>query len=422
MTHFNTLKKCFLVLAGLSLLQMAYGQKNFLPGYMITLEGDTITGQLDYRNWEKNPRKINFKNYNGGEVVAYYPNDIKSFALEGEYYISATVEKEVSPTKTNNLETRPELIFETETVFLQTLILGEKSLYFHKDKTGRENFYILQDGQFILLEYKKYQKRKEDRTLIREVKKYSGQLVIYLSDCSNIVSLMSGVEYNIPSMKKLFDKYYDCIEEKPEFKRVPEKVSFKFGIMAGSTLTTLKINISGSPGYTDADYTTSFNPTGGVMLEMYMPKRLRRWSLNNEVLYTYYDIQGHYDDSLEENYVGILDTYFRYSHIKINTLVRYTFPVKLARFYLNAGISNGVVVASSNRFQQLKEVGGEGLIGGGPVRGAPTNYEHGFLLGLGGNYKKFFLEARIEKGNGLSKLEQRGAYINRYYLMLGYLF
>ena len=420
--RYMNLKKSILVIATLVFVQLAFGQKNFQPGYIVTLEGDTVKGQIDYRNWAKTPEKVKFQNQAGGEAVTYRPDNIQSFSVEGEYYVSATVKTEVSSTKINNLDTHAELIFEAGTVFLQAIIIGEKSLYQYKDKVGRENFYIFQDGEFTLLEYKKYLKRKEGKALIREVKRYSGQLMIYLSDCSDIVSIMSRVEYRTPSLKKLFGKYYDCIEGKPDFEQVLEKVSLNFGIMAGSTISTLKVDVERRPSYSDADYTASFNPTGGVMLEIYMPKMLRRWSLNNEVLCTFYDIQGHYDDYLEENEVGIFDTHFRYSYVRINTLVRYARPVKSAHFYLNAGVTNGFIITGSNRFYQLREVGGKDLIGEGLAIPWPRNYEQGYIVGIGGVYKKFFLDIRMEKANGISQIVQVGTYITRYFMMLGYRF
>jgi len=37
-------------------------QSNFLTGHFINIAGDTIHGEIDYRNWDKNPNKITFRN------------------------------------------------------------------------------------------------------------------------------------------------------------------------------------------------------------------------------------------------------------------------------------------------------------------------------------------------------------------------
>lgn len=397
-------------------------QANYIPGQIILSKGDTLTGYIDYRNWEKNPDRINFIRQPNGAKTIYGPQDVMGFVVEGDYYLSATVKREVSPYRVNALETHSTLVFEAETVFLQALILGEKSLYIYKDKTGHENFYIDPDGQLNLLEHKKYLKRNGDRLLIREVKTYSGQLAIYLQDCPDSFSLIDGVEYQRSSLKRLFKKYYECIGEQPGFERVSEKLSLKFGVLAGSTYTTLKMDAPGFPQYSDAEYTTSINPTGGIMLELFMPGKLKRWSLSNELLYTSFNIEGQYDDRLDRNEFGIYNAYYKYSHIKMANLIRYGISVNKVNFYLNAGISNGIVISEENRFERTEGSNRPGLPREGPGVPDSRKHEQAYILGGGILYKKFLLDLRMEKGNGISYFVQLGTYTSRYYFMLGYRF
>lgn len=133
----------------------AYGQENFLPGYIIDLKGDTTKGFIDYRNWDKNPKDVVFRNDTDGIKSTYKPLDIREFRVLDELYEGAIVEIETSPVLTAKLKPDPELYFAIDTTFLQTVIRGTKSLYYLKDRTGKSHFYT-KDSLFRLLIYKRY--------------------------------------------------------------------------------------------------------------------------------------------------------------------------------------------------------------------------------------------------------------------------
>ncbi len=46
-------KKYSTLLTALILVIASYGQKNYLPGYIVTAANDTMKGYIDYRNWKK---------------------------------------------------------------------------------------------------------------------------------------------------------------------------------------------------------------------------------------------------------------------------------------------------------------------------------------------------------------------------------
>ena len=176
-------------------MQFCFSQENFLPGYIVTLKGDSTHGFVDYRNWERNPGKITFLDKIDGEKINYSPFDIKLFRVLDEIYVSAIVETEVSPVKISMLRFNPELQIVADTVFLQTMIQGIKSLYHYKDSDGKDNLYIKQNECFDLLVYKKYLKIYEGASVVLENKKYTGQLTVYLQDCQQILSKIYSTAY-----------------------------------------------------------------------------------------------------------------------------------------------------------------------------------------------------------------------------------
>jgi hypothetical protein len=153
------MKKRFLsVCTFLFLLIYGYSQQNYLPGTIVRLKGDTLRGFINYQNSEKNPLNIYFKTDLNHEPDIYSPQEVQSFRVADEMYISATVSLYEGFYRTQELGNSPEVLLGTGTVFLQALVRGNKSLYYLKDNEGREQFYVELDSRYELLIYHKYLK------------------------------------------------------------------------------------------------------------------------------------------------------------------------------------------------------------------------------------------------------------------------
>ncbi|MCS4434139.1 hypothetical protein [Aquiflexum gelatinilyticum] len=165
-----------------------FAQSNFLSAKIVNAIGDTIQGEIDYRNWDKNPNKITFKSLDQKEILEFTPKDIQSFLVSDEVYLSARVETE--RIGNNQFDQSPTIETTLETVFLQTIIAGEKSLFLYKNEASRENFYIKDNGEYYLLKYKKYNKVQTvngaTRSYTAENKFFLGQLGAYLNGCPDI--------------------------------------------------------------------------------------------------------------------------------------------------------------------------------------------------------------------------------------------
>ncbi len=58
------MKKILFLLFCILVYSNVFSQKNYLPGYIINNEKDTIKGYINYRNWNINPKKISFRGTN----------------------------------------------------------------------------------------------------------------------------------------------------------------------------------------------------------------------------------------------------------------------------------------------------------------------------------------------------------------------
>ena len=399
-------------------------QENYVSGYMINKNKDTIKGYIDYKNWKFPPKKIYFKKTLAENSRLFNPNNIQEFGVAEDIYVSAVVESENSLSKTNRLTKEREPNITLDTTFLQALVQGEKSLYFYKNEIGKENYYLKNDDKFELLVQKKYTTNQGDKRVIAENKKYRSQLRLYLYDCPSIQQKIRKTTYTYSSLMKLFDAFYECSNIAPNYAVYKEKVLTKFGLVAGITSTSL--NFTGDEGFaylTEPKFNSSINPTFGVSIEFILPRNLKKWSLYNELLFTSFNYEATYNDFESENRNATHTTELGYSYLKINTLFRYALSTGAVATYFNTGFSNGLVFSeianytkedsvfyafeTSNEGKALTEI---------------KSYEIGFIVGLGANYKNFSLEFRFDRGNGLSRFLYLNSSTKKYSLLLGYQF
>ena len=408
-----------------------YSQKNFIPGFVINQSGDTIHGFIDYQNWSKNPNIINFQHAMGGEILKYSPLDIRAFGVLDEIYKSATVKVDNSSIKT--ISETPVFEFRTDTIFLQTLIQGTKSLYLYKDKNDQENFYIFSNTTFELLEYKKYIKKDAmGHMFLIANKRYIGQLKYYLNDCPEIDTKLKNIDYTQEKIQALFIYYYDKQKQKITFKRTNEKIKTEIGIIAGANMIDLKF-VTSSPAFDPlpkAKFANTISPTAGLFINIVIPRNEGRWSVYNELVYSRYNTSAVYNNYQSDDNYQIHHYKVDISYGKVNGMIRYKYPLGKLNAFANAGFSFGFIIDEMNSDSINRQYDGsntwelENIITDVSINNpfASKKYELGALFGIGLNYKRFFTELRFEGGTGFSPFPTLQINANRYNLLVGYRF
>ncbi len=418
-----------LVFVTLLMFQNAYSQRNYLPGQIFKLNGNTINGFIDCRNWDKNPDQINFKErITDIGSITFKPSEVNGFSVNDEYYESAAVKEETSLTTTYD----EQLNLITDTVFLQVMYKGFKSLYYLKNKNGKELFYIKRDNFFDLLVYKTYYKNgntgnvdlqntttanqyTNGSKILVENEKFRGQLLSYLQDCPNIQSRLNQTKYRKESLDKLFEYYYRTTAIPIEFQKKTEKIKAALGLLTGTAFSSIKFNDSDSHlNLVNSDFSTSTDFTAGVYCEFVFPRNQGKWTAPNELIYTSYC----FDSSVDE---GLFTYHYRlgYSYIKLNNLIRYNYQVGKLLLFANAGISNGFTIKETNYSRRESDIN---VYDPEKAIGETRKYEQGYLLGVGAKLKKVLIEYRIEKGNGMSAYSFLKSSTTRQYFILGYRF
>jgi hypothetical protein len=124
--------KKLLVLVLLTINTSIFAQVEFRPGYVILNSGDTLTGEIDFRDDKIMTKTCRFRENKKSEFREFSPIEIQGYRLtNGKYYISQELP-------------------EGGRVFLEYLVNGKLSLYYDRDEKG-DHFYIKKEGDIIRL-------------------------------------------------------------------------------------------------------------------------------------------------------------------------------------------------------------------------------------------------------------------------------
>ena len=200
----------FLLMVFLSNFHIVKFQENYVSGNIIKNSGDTVTGFISFDQRVNTPSFISFKINENDNASEFKPSQIKEFCTKDDRYVSAFSEVLMSGTDIEKIGTAPSIKTRTDSIFLEILIRGHKSLFYNKSPEGQDNFYILHNNSYQLLAYNKYYRINNGARIFTENNRYLGQLGAYLSDCKKVQNYLHGVNYTRGSLKSLFLKYYEC--------------------------------------------------------------------------------------------------------------------------------------------------------------------------------------------------------------------
>lgn len=416
------MNKVLIVMLCLMAYFQGHTQKNYISGYIVKMEGDTVKGFVNYSNWDVNPDKVEFKIGENEKPTLFSPDDIAGFGVANEIYASAKVQTEISPIDIQKINFNKEFETQYETAFLQALVVGHKSLFLYKNKEGRYYYYIKENTKFELLLYKKYLVAQDAKRLIRENKFFVSQLMSYLSDCSSTHTKLKNIEYKKESLTKLMEHYYQCTSTDATFVRKSESAKFEYGVLVGGTLTSLSYRSRFLPYLENAGFKPSLSPSVGGFLELILAKNQNKWSFYNELLFTSYNVKGSYLDYKNDNEYSNYNPEIGYLHININNLIRYKYKVGNSSIFLNGGVATALSLKETNNNKVETKFFGSQKVEEKKVLDETRKYDIGLCVGGGLLYKKYSVELRYKQGNGNSIYPILNSNTRTIYLLLGYRF
>ncbi len=158
-------------------------QLKYSKGYVITLKGDTLKGEI-----ESNPKKeldlykkLKFRAGKGLPIKNFVPERVREYKIDSVVFVSTVIED--------------------EPVFVKRLLTGTYNVYEGRTELseGLPDYFFEKDGKIIVIQDKPKQFKK--------------QLIPIMSDNTEIVKAIEEERYNFGSLLELFKEYNNSAQK-----------------------------------------------------------------------------------------------------------------------------------------------------------------------------------------------------------------
>lgn len=194
--------------ACLLFIPLLYAQSNYRPGFIITIQKDTVYGEIDYRTDQKNAKRCVFRAQdNAAEPVVYQPFDILGYRFtdDGRYYVSRNIELQHGVPKP---------------IFLEYLLQGMKSLYYYETEEDIPIYFVEDKDRLVKIDAPKLSKQMLRAQFKDQTDRYIPQLHYAFKDCPSLSSKIDRARFNRNELMKIAKEYHykmctsneDCIE------------------------------------------------------------------------------------------------------------------------------------------------------------------------------------------------------------------
>jgi hypothetical protein len=366
----------------------AHAQAGFQPGYLVRLTGDTVRGQIKYRNVRQGAQQCLFRAAGEQAATAWLPGQLKGYGLEsGERFASQLTPIAPPPAPAGSAVPAPGA--PARQLFLEVLAEGAASLLTYKDEAGQEHFYVLKAGAAQPTELVQVRRRVQDGSGSREqvVPVYRGVLTEQFADCPAVLLGVSKTEFKTAALIAAVTSYNVC--------REPGRVAL---VSPKRSVTSLEILLGGQASRTT--YTTpvtsvtvpaGLSPEVGVGISLGRRVLRQRFTFRGEVHYVRQvaessESQARYQSVPNQVITQTYDLRFVTAYLRAPLLVRYAVPGTKVRPFVEAGVSFNYALTLDAQLRMTGTSSGkwEPLIP--DQMGSDTayrNYEFGLLAGLG---------------------------------------
>jgi hypothetical protein len=259
-------------------------QSTFKEGFVVTNTGDTIQGWIDYRQWEKNPKAIKFKNeLKVDQAKSFAVEDISYFEIPGfDRYVRAIVRKDLRPVELNRLLGFYKDSTITDTVFLRALIKSKISLYQLEDE--KAHFYIKDEtGEYEELIYKVYLEDDDSRISARYI--FRDQLKKWVageSNNSSLSTLLKVANYNERDLTRIIGKINVLSGNKANY--IVKKPKQPVSLYAGTGIVYSSLSFKGAEQpISKLGYSKSLSPIFSAGIDVGALRNLQRMFLRFEL-------------------------------------------------------------------------------------------------------------------------------------------
>ncbi|SDL06060.1 Outer membrane protein beta-barrel domain-containing protein [Catalinimonas alkaloidigena] len=235
------MRSSFLFLLPLSFLLVFSGQAQpiYRPGAVITLQGDTLHGQIGETSTSKMTREVLFRPEGpAGSRIRYTPEEIRGFVIEQDRVYTAQPVHHAKGVTTR---------------FLQEIVVGRVTLY-ETQLASLKSVYAIGNGDSVVA--------------LPNDRKFHGTLNTIFSDCAalrlNNLEAQKKYRYDLRTLTRLVTDYTACTSSQPvQIRRRHAPASVTGGIYAGANLYQI-INFASTQSEAQGVYSQEVGGEAGL--------------------------------------------------------------------------------------------------------------------------------------------------------------
>lgn len=347
-TPMHKIRLCF-ILSSVILFIPLHGnaKSNFEEGYMISNTGDTISGWIDFRDWNTGPFIIEFKSDLSLPALKLNAHTIQEFSVHGFHYKSIHVDMDITSDNPATLPVGPMRKLWDDKIFARVYIQSDEglNLYYHADENDKKHFFCGMADSVVELRKIIYLDTANLTKMI--INEWLVTLVHLTAGCPFALDHTSS-EFTLESIINAVIAYNECMDfEFMNYLDEGEKKSL-FGLSAGvSSAKIIYHSDIGGEYYSTADYSSGPGFTAGFFYDFDLPHRRETWWISTNFFIHKFHCTG-LDES--ENSLTTQHTEIDFNQIdfKILATLKMQTNTQPFRAYIKAGPSVSKSMQSSN--------------------------------------------------------------------------
>ncbi len=315
----------------------AHAQADFQPGYIVQPAGDTLRGEIDYRDARFNARQCRFRATPEAATNTFLPATLRAYGLRD----GSKVYRSLVPVALLTPAAAP------APAFLEVLVDGPAQLYALRDDERADHYYVATQA-FPLTELVQRKVLLEEERRLQSQNIYRNTLAQALANCPSAQALLPDLAFTPQALARAVAAYNACQRPAqaalvatpvPKARQRP-----RFGVVLGAKRTTMQLHYPLTYSALDFSLGPDSGPVGGLAFNLPLTALSSKLSLEAELLYENQQYSQTRNDNNPNGGLGITNYRFDMSYVQLPLLVRYTFPTGRLRPLAEAGPVLGYAV------------------------------------------------------------------------------
>lgn len=311
----------------------AAAQADFRSGYIVRPAGDTLRGEVDYRDAGFNGQQCRFRATPEAAPTTFGPAELLAYGLRDGSHLYRTQVPTGSPAPGTM----------APPYFMEVLVSGPANLYAWRDGEQADHYYVA-TATFPLAELVHRKVLLEEQRILQEQNTYRNTLAQALVGCPAAQAKLPTLPFTPRALAQAVIAYNACqgvVAAQPAVAPIQrQRQPVRFGLVVGGE--SAKSHFEGSPsqfstGQTNLVLGPSGAVVGGLTANVALTALSTKLSLEAELLYESQAYTQAYGSGISGHY----NYHFEMAYVKLPLLVRYTFPTGKVRPVVEGGPTIG---------------------------------------------------------------------------------